>query len=65
MVYSWVPFDMVLPAFLGLQPIRANLADNTVLDEGSPPITFIVINFISSLPAPAAGFPFSPAISLS
>ena len=64
MVYSWVPFDMVLPAFLGLQTNGANLAYNTVLDEGSPPTTFIVINFISSLPAPA-GFPFSPAISLS
>ena len=65
MVYSWVPFDMVSPAFLGLQPNAANLADNTALDGGSPPTTFIVINFISSLPAPAAGFPFSPAISLS
>jgi len=32
------------------------------LDGGSPPTTFIVINFISSLPAPVAGFPFGPAI---
>ena len=56
---------MVSPAFLGLQTKGANLAYNAVLDEGSPPTTFIVINFISSLPAPAAGFPFSPAISLS
>ena len=65
MIYSLVPFDMVSPAFLGLQPNGAKLAYITALDGGSPPITFIVINFISSLPAPAAGFPFSPAISLS
>ena len=54
LVYSLVPFDMVSPAFLGLQPNGANFACNTVLDEGSPPTTFIVINFISSLPAPDA-----------
>ena len=49
-----VPFDVVSPAFLGLQPNGANLACNTALDGGSPPITFIVINFISSLPVPDA-----------